>query len=1203
VNRFSFRVYGLTCVFALFAVAAGATTIVMPTDEQLVDKAALIVSGTVVSTTPVDRDGAIWTETKVAVARTIKGSAPETVTIHEPGGMLGERITRIFGAAEFVQGEHVLLFLNSSPRDGYRVVDLFAGKFGEGTTLDGRRLWMRAGDAEVTLLDHDFEPIAAKNVQREAAGFEHFVHERLAGRAAARNYGIENPALSSETASARVKSNFTLMNEGQVTRWFAFDNGGSTAWYHGGTQPGYSGNGISELQTALAVWVGYSSAKIRYVYAGAITVQQRGTRARNNVNEVLFNDPLGEIDGSWSATAGGVVGLGGYNGVASAKSFTAPFQADPAHPGGQMMAWEITEANLVIQDNVSPANGISSKVLGEIIAHEFGHTLGIGHSGSTSALMYANVTGLGPSLRDDDMVAARWLYPNGNVTPPQPQVPSPPSNLLASATGSNVDLSWNDNSSDETSFAIYLATGSGSFTRAGDVPANTRSARVSALVAGTYRAYVVAVNGAGSSAQSNSVTFTIAGVPSAAFSFTPQNGNAGVTTFTFFDESKGTITSRSWSFGDGGTSTASVATHVYATSGTFPVTLTVTGPGGTAFITHNVTVSGPIAALFSFTPANPTVNDTLQFTDLSGGAPTGWSWSFGDGTSSTQQNPSKKYNAVGTYSVSLTVTRGGTSATTTRELNVTGTTPGTIPVVALFDASALTVTPGQTVSFTDRSTGSPAQWVWSFGDGAGSPAQSPSHAYAAPGNYLVTLTASKPGSSSQATKQVVVVANSGPVPYSTLISAAAQTGGSGGTTWRTELSLVNTGLEGAAVTLRFLPSLAEKTLYLAPRQSVTYANTLFEAFGLSAGAGAVTIDANSAGSSAQLRVTSRTFTTGSVGTYGQSVPEVQPRQLEKTLYVTGIQSTSAYRTNIGLVNRGTAEITPTLTLYSKSGSVIATKQVRLDPSSFQQSALWAYFPEVQNGSYDVLTLKIGSNEPDAVSGYASVVDNQTQDPVYIQAVPAPLEKSLTIPAVGRAPGANGTFWRSDVTLFNPNSDAMNVTLRYNGTNKTLNLPARDTVVLADILSEYGATAGNGALFLSWSASNGPVVTSRTYTSVETGGTFGQSIDPIATLGSTSYVPGLRNDSSFRSNIGFVNGGTETETFTVVVLSSIGTELARNSVTLAANEQRQYSVSALFPNVNSSSFTLAVQGDENARLFAYGSMVDNASGDPVFFAGQ
>ena len=99
------------------------------------------------------------------------------------------------------------------------------------------------------------------------------------------------------------------------------------------------------------------------------------------------------------------------------------------------------------------------------------------------------------------------------------------------------------------------------------------------------------------------------------------------------------------------------------------------------------------------------------------------------------------------------------------------------------------------------------------------------------------------------------------------------------------------------------------------------------------------------------------------------------------------------------------------------------------------------------------------------------------------------------------------------------------------------------------------------------------------------------------------VPGLRNDGSFRSNLGFVNAGFETETFSVIILSMSGNELARRTVTLDAGQLVQYSMSSLFSNVNSSSFTMAMEGDANARLFAYGSMVDNASGDPVFFAGQ
>jgi hypothetical protein len=100
-----------------------------------------------------------------------------------------------------------------------------------------------------------------------------------------------------------------------------------------------------------------------------------------------------------------------------------------------------------------------------------------------------------------------------------------------------------------------------------------------------------------------------------------------------------------------------------------------------------------------------------------------------------------------------------------------------------------------------------------------------------------------------------------------------------------------------------------------------------------------------------------------------------------------------------------------------------------------------------------------------------------------------------------------------------------------------------------------------------------------------------------------FVPGLRNDSSFRSNIGFVNGGDQPETVTVVVLSQSGNELARKTITVAPKEQVQYGVSALFANVNASSFTLSVQGDGDSNVFAYASIIDNASGDPVFFAAQ
>jgi PKD repeat protein len=1194
------------------AAAAHATTIVMPSDEQLIVKSPVIVEGNVTGSVVVDRNGTIWTDTTVAVTRALKGSVAETITIHEIGGTIGDRITKLFGAPQFATGEDVLLFLEPAPHGGYRTMDLYVGKFERGRMMNGRTLWLRDDiTADVTLLDASFQPIAAKNVQRDAIGFESFIADRIDGRPGMRNYGIENPVLDRTLRGGRIAPEFTLITEGMVYRWARFDGGNSAAWYSGGTQPGYSGGGVSEMQTAMNAWTSYSSAKILYTYAGAKAAPWGGLTKANTVNEVLFNDPNNEISGTWNPSTGGVVGTGGFNGVAGSAMWTPPFAADATHTGAQVRAYNISEGNLTIQDNVSPSQGLSSSRLAEIVSHEFGHTLGFGHSTDGTALMYPSVTGLGPQLRADDQLAARWLYPNGSVSqpppppPPSTQAPAAPSSLSAVVSGSTVSFSWNDNATNETAQALYLSAGSGAFTKVADFNANVTSAAFSGFSAGSYRAYIVASN-SGGSAQSNTASFTVAAQQLiAAFTFSPQSGTAGVTKFTFYDDSRGSITTRQWNFGDGATASGNIAEHVYARAGRFTVTLTIGNGATTAQSTASVQVNAPLAAGFNFSPAKPTTNDTVTFTDATDGGATAWSWSFGDGAVSSAQNPTRRYASPGTYAVTLTAFRNSESASITKSIIVTSPAPVTPPVVAAFDASSLNVPVGTSVTFTDRSSGSPTQWNWAFGDGTVSSAANPSHAYAGPGTYTVTLVATNATSSSTASRQIVVTPLAA---YRSLISVTAQTGGVDGTAWRTELSLFNAGTQGASITLIFLPgaggSVITRSVFLSPRQSVTYANALLDLFGMPSGAGALAIEATSAGADAVLKVSSRTFTGGSGGTYGQSVPDVTPDALERVLYLTGIASGSAFRTNVGLVNRGAVPVSAALVLYDEDGATVGSTNVTVPENNFQQMPLSELFEQVKGRSYDVLTMRITAASADSLSAYASVVDNATQDPVYIQAVPAISGTSLTVPVVGRANGANGTFWRSDVSFFNPTSSRLTLSMRYGGSTKTLALDRNETFVLADVLSKFGLSAGGGTFAVSWSGNNGPVVTSRTYTSVESGGTYGQSIDPVAAFGSVLHVPGLRNDASYRTNVGFVNGGNNTETFAVTLLSPSGSEIATTAVTLDAKASMQNSVTGLFPDITSfGNFTLMIRGNAGAQLFAYGSMIDNASGDPVFFAGR
>lgn len=1223
-----FRVYWPTCVLlmAMIASPAVATTIVMPSDDQLISKSPLIVEGTVLSSEAVDRDGSIRTESVLKVEKVLKGTAPAEITIREIGGVVGNRITHIYGAPVYTPGERVLAFLDPHPAGGYRTVDLYVGKFTEERSLDGHRLWTRDDEQEnVTLLDAGFKPLHGRDIQRDAAGFEHFVGERVAGHDAAMSYGVENPVIDRATGARSgggliAAPDFTLISEPTIYRWFAFEQGKAVNWVSSGSQTGYAGGGVSEVQTAIAVWNGASGALIRYAYAGTSSVSPGGLDRPNGVNEVLFNDPTNDISGSWNPKTGGVVGQGGFNGVTNGGKWTSPFTFDAAHPQQTYnTTFNITEGNLTIQDNVSPGTGLSSSILAEIIAHEFGHTLGFGHSADNTALMWSSVTGGGAALRADDLKAAQWLYPNGSTTPsPQPTVPSAPTNLQATLSGSTVTLRWTDNATNETSQSIYLSINNGSYQKLADVAAGATQATLTGFAPGSYRLYVVSSNSAGTSAASNVVTVTVTGTLTASIGVTPATGVANQTLFTFTDESSGTVTSRSWSFGDGATATAPTATHIYSAAGTYNVTLTVQGPNNTSSqATRSVAVTAPavpLQAAFTYAPSSPMAGQTVSFSDQSTGGITSWSWNFGDGGVSSTQNPQHAYGAAGTYAVTLTVFRNAEASAVTKSITVASSVPVTPAITAQFDLSPAAPVVGQAVAFTDRSTGSPTSWNWNFGDGGVSSLQNPSHTFAAPGNYTVTMTASSAGTSASVARTVAVT--SSVTPYRSLISVTAQTDGVGGSQWRTELNLFNAGSESASVDLIFIPgagaSLQSRTIFLGSRQSATYNNALLDLFGISSGAGALAVEATSPTSSPNLKVSSRTFTGGERGTYGQGVPDVTASDLPQTVYIAGLESDSAFRTNIGLVNRSSSPVQATLLLMDAAGAQVGVAVVPLLANSFQQASLGWFFP--QSGDHARLTLRVSAGAANALSVYASVVDNITQDPIFLQGLPPATNGRVVIPAVGRAPGINGTFWRSDLNLYNPTGATLALSLRYlpagadnrNASSRLLAVEAGRTTTLADVLNWFGLSAGSGALEVTWSGGTGPVVSSRTYTTTGNGGTYGQSIDPIASFGSDRWVTGLRSDASYRSNVGFVNDSSDQIGVTLTLLGTSGQQIATGFIALPPKSQAQTSLASLFPAVDVASLgsvTLQAHTDTPNALFAYGSLVDNGSGDPVFYAGR
>lgn len=145
------------------------------------------------------------------------------------------------------------------------------------------------------------------------------------------------------------------------------------------------------------------------------------------------------------------------------------------------------------------------------------------------------------------------------------------------------------------------------------------------------------------------------------------------------------------------------------------------------------------------------VGQSVQFTDQSLNDPISWSWDFGDGETSTAQNPLHTYTDAGLRDVTLIATNAyGDGHRTKVGYVLVQATP---PPVADFDAAPLSGDAPLPVHFTDLSLWLPTSWSWDFGDGGHSTDQFPDHTYTTPGTYTVALTATNSAGSD--TKTVI----------------------------------------------------------------------------------------------------------------------------------------------------------------------------------------------------------------------------------------------------------------------------------------------------------------------------------------------------------------------------------------------------------------------------------------------------------------
>jgi len=233
-------------------------------------------------------------------------------------------------------------------------------------------------------------------------------------------------------------------------------------------------------------------------------------------------------------------------------------------------------------------------------------------------------------------------------------------------------------------------------------------------------------------------TVVVSPVPQAGFIATPFTQQFPDATVAINNTSAPGNWTHSWDFGDGSTSgLQQPGTHTYATWGTFTITLVVSGTACSDTATQQVTITPPLPTASFIGQGEGCAPLTVNFTNTSLLAQS-YQWNFGDGGTSTADNPTYIYNVPGVYSVTLTAFGVGGAVNTMTKVDSIVVRPRANAFFVLQPTTV--IVPSQPV-FTYNLSANADQFTWDFGDGTTSNAFNPTHYYQQAGTFDVMLIA------------------------------------------------------------------------------------------------------------------------------------------------------------------------------------------------------------------------------------------------------------------------------------------------------------------------------------------------------------------------------------------------------------------------------------------------------------------------------
>ncbi|RLE28228.1 MAG: hypothetical protein DRJ65_00385 [Acidobacteria bacterium] len=431
--------------------------------------------------------------------------------------------------------------------------------------------------------------------------------------------------------------------------------------------------------------------------------------------------------------------------------------------------------------------------------------------------------------------------------------------------------------------------------------------------------------------------------------------------------------------------------------------------------------------------------------------------------------------------------------------------------------------------------------------------------------------------------------------------------GLNGSSWRSDVWVLNPGDENTTVLLRFHGSGGSiEDSYVLPGNSQAAFTDVVDLLGGN-GSGALEVI-----SDATVFAASRTYNISGGGTFGQSYPATEINQallLGESAVLPHLAEEEDFRTNIGLVNIGGTPATAALELFDGLGTLLAKLEIPLQPGEWRLEVR-PYLEEAGVTDLHSGWARVSVQDGDGIVALGSVIDNISGDPtsVIMAEPPASSGGAGWIPEVTHVPGLHQSQWRSDVALLNTGEQTSTVTLRYHGNGGTLsmqeNIGAGTQEVLGDIVDSFGVS-GSGALEVT--STQAVVISSRTY-NLSPEGTFGQSHTGVHSgvalaTEESGYLLGLAENSDFRTNIGFTNLSTGEATVGIELFTGAGEKVAEYSVELAAGEWRleirPYAALAGLTDLDQGFARVTLESGK--VIVALASVVDNRTNDPTTVA--